>query len=222
MSTTPPSRDLLLGYGFAGLAGAILTGLGEALLQLSPGANYADPHYAYFAQVTEDRLFLGHFVSIASAPLYLAGYWHLTGNLLADHRRVRLIVFAACAYAFVIGTVWIGQRAFLGLTVQAIDTGHADAILLAGFSALNEPLVNVLRITLLAFSVIWILRIASGGSHYPRWMAVLSPAVLTAVIFVAYFLWLVQGSWLAATALNTAHTVLFSASLCSLSFKVRS
>lgn len=221
MNTAPPSRDLLLGYGFAGLAGAVLTGLGEGLLQLSPGGNYADPHYGYFAQVPEDRLFLGHFISIASAPLYLAGYWHLTGNLLADHRRARLIVFAACAYAFVIGTVWIGQRAFLGLMVQAIDTGRADATLLAGFSALNEPLVNVLRITLLAFSVIWILRIASGGSQYPRWMAAFSPAVLIAVIFGAYFLWPIQGSWLAATALNTAHAVLFSASLCSLSFKVR-
>lgn len=221
MSTAPPSRDLLLGYGFAGLAGAILTGLGEGLLQLSPGANDIDPDYAYFAQIPEARLFLGHSVSIASAPLYLAGYWHLTGNLLAYHRRARLIVFVACAYAFIIGTVWIGQRAFLGLTVQAIDTGRADAILLAGFSALNEPLVNVLRFTLLAFSVIWILRIASGGSHYPRWMAVLSPAVLIAVIFGAYFLWPVPGSWLAATALNTAHAVLFSASLCSLSFKVR-
>lgn len=222
MTKAPHDPDSLLGYGVAGLAGALLTGLGEGLLQLSPGGNYADPHYAYFAQVPEARLFLGHFLSIASAPLYVAGYWHLTGNLLAVHRRARLIVFAACAYAFVIGTVWIGQRAFLGLTVQAIDAGRADAILLAGFSALNEPLVNVLRITLLAFSVIWILQIIRGRSHYPLWMAMLSPAVLIAVIFGVYILWPGPGSWLVPTALNTAHAVLFSASLCSLSFKVRS
>ena len=159
MTTAQQTPEPLYGYAIAGLAGALLTGLGEGLLQLTPGGNYADPHYTYFGQVPEARLFLGHFISIASAPLYIAGYWHLTANLLADHRRARLMAFAACAYAFIIGTVWIGQRAFLGMTVQAINAGRADTILLAGFSALNEPLVNVLRITLVGFSVLWILRI---------------------------------------------------------------
>ena len=221
MTPAQQTPDPLYGYAFAGLAGALLTGLGEGLLQLTPGSNYADPHYTYFGQVPEARLFLGHFISIASAPLYIAGYWHLTANLLADHRRARLIVFAACAYAFIIGTVWIGQRAFLGMTVQAINAGRANAILLAGFSALNEPLVNVLRIALVGFSVLWILRISSGRTRYPRWMALLSPAVLIAAIFAAYSLWPEPASFIVPTALNTAHVLVFSASLYSLRFGAR-
>lgn len=206
----------LMAFGIAGLAGAALTGIGESLLHFVPGGQYADPSYSYFAKIPESRLFVGHFISIAAAPLYLAGYWHLTGNLLAERWRARLIVFAMSAYAFIAGIVWIGQRAFLGLTVQSVDSGRADSNLLAGFSALNEPLLNVLRIGVLGFSIVWVLTVASGRTPYPRWMALLCPAILIALVFGVYAALLDAGSWLVPTALNVAHVILFSASLLML------
>jgi len=200
----------------AGLAGAILTGIGEGLLHFVPGGQYTDQGYSYFANISEGRLFIGHFLGVAAAPLYIAGYWQLTANLFPARRQLRLIVFAICAYAFIIGTVWIGQRAFLGLTVQAISSGRADPGLLASLSTLNDPLINVLRIAILGFSLLWVLMVSSGRTRYPRWMAWLSPAFLITMIFGLYAVWPVIGSWFVPAALNVAHIILFSASLLTL------
>lgn len=222
MKSTPGSHNRLMAFGIAGLAGAALTGLGENLLHFAPAGDHSSTGYAYFAHIPKARLFLGHFISIAAAPLYIAGYWHLTGNLFAARRRIRLIAFAICAYAFIAGTVWIGQRAFLGLTVQAIESGRADFKLLADFSALNEPLVNILRLALLGFSILWTLIVGSGMSAYPRWMALLSPALLISLLFGIYAFWPPAGSWLVPAALNVAHVILFSASLFTLSERLNS
>ncbi|KCZ93479.1 hypothetical protein HJO_06480 [Hyphomonas johnsonii MHS-2] len=197
----------------AGLAGAVMTGLGEGLIQMVPGGVFTDPAYGYFLEISRSRLMVGHFLAIASAPLYLMGYWHLTGNLLPASPKIRFIIFAVCAWAFILATVWMGQRALLAATVQAIQVGGADPDLLARQVSLHEPLVNALRIVTTAFSIVWIAVILKGVSRYPRWMALFSPAALLALIFGFYtvapeFGWLVL-----PTAMNTAHAVLFILSL---------
>ena len=66
------------------------------------------PHFAKIPS----RAFLLDILSALQLRALLAGYWHLTGNLLAERWRSRLIVFAMSAHAFIAGIVWIGQRAF--------------------------------------------------------------------------------------------------------------
>ena len=205
--------------GIAGFVGALLTGIGEGLLQLSPGADYTDPSYGYFALIDTPRQSLGHFLSVLSAPLYLAGYWHLTRNLAATRTQLANILFVLTSYAFILATVWIGQRFFLAQTVKAIETGLATPELLNIFAAHNEPFVNALRVAIAVFSVIWIWLVATGQSRYPRWMAIFSPAALLAAIFGFYFIAPDLGSLLLPTAMNTAHFVVFGLSLLTLMWR---
>ena len=68
--------------GIAGCIGAILVGIGEFSLQFTPNGGIEDvKDYLYFNDVSAERLSLGHFISVLSAPLYLLGYWHLSKNL---------------------------------------------------------------------------------------------------------------------------------------------
>ncbi len=100
-------NDRLLWAGLAGLVGALFTGIGEGLLQFSPGADYAAADYGYFAGIDANRQSLGYFLSILSAPLYLLGYWHLTRNLTPTRPRLGLFLFMLMAYAFMIANVWL-------------------------------------------------------------------------------------------------------------------
>ena len=196
--------------GVAGLIGALFVGIGEGLLQLQPGADYGDPNYAYLGAVSASRQVAGYWMSVLGAPLYVLGYWHLTRNLAPDKPRLRAGLFALMAYAFIIATVWIGQRIFIAEAVRSAPD------MVARFSELNEPLVNVLRIAILVFSAAWIWLIASGQSRYPRWLALFSPAALLAVIFAIYLAAPSVGQWALPTAMNTAHFIVFALSLLTL------
>lgn len=210
-----PSRQAsgLFWFGLAGLAGALLTGLGEGLLQLVPNGDFADPTYGYFRDISPPRLALGHWIAVIAAPLYLPGYWHLTGRLLPDHPRARFIVFSLMGWALILAFIWIGQRALIAHTVHAIAEGQSAASLLDAHASLHEPLVNALRLAILGFSLLWIGLIATGRSTYPRWMALFSPGLMLGLIFLTWLAAPGIGWLVLPTAMNTAHAVVFALSL---------
>ncbi|WP_418135223.1 hypothetical protein [Psychromonas sp. GE-S-Ul-11] len=69
--------NILLVTGVAGFLAALLVGIGEFTLQFSPLGGYEAKGYGYFANVSKERLTIGHFFSTLAAPLYILGYWHL-------------------------------------------------------------------------------------------------------------------------------------------------
>ena len=198
--------------GWLGLLGAILVGAGEFILQYSAGADYTHG-YDYFAQVSKFRITLGHFLSVLAAPLYVAGYWHLSKRIDPQGGNIGRIFFIVGAYAFIVGAAWMGQRAFLALTVHEIAGGANLQNLLMRFSALNEPFVNVLRAAMVIVSTLWIFQILRGRSDYPIWMALFSPALLLGVIIGLYIGMPKLGGLLIPNAMNVAHIVVFSLSL---------
>ena len=208
----PPARWVLVLTGLAGLAGALLVGTGEFLLQFSPAGGYGDAAYTWMAQIPFARMQAGHFLAVLSAPLYLAGYWHLGKMLTRTNPWPGRFVMALGGYGFMVGAVWIGQRAMLGATVQAIAAGRADPALLHTLAALNEPLVNVLRVVIVLISLIWVVQIARGQTLYPRLMALISPALLLAAIFALYAWRPAYGAYVLPTAMNTTHAALFALS----------
>ena len=212
-------NDRLLWAGLAGLVGALFTGIGEGLLQFSPGADYAAADYGYFAGIDANRQSLGYFLSILSAPLYLLGYWHLTRNLTPTRPRLGLFLFMLMAYAFMIANVWLGERFFLAQTVKAIAEGTATPELLVTFRQHHEPLVNILRGAIAIFSSIWIWLIVKGQSNYPRWMAFFSPLLILLLIFLLYFTSPDIGGLILPTAMNTAHVFVFGVSVLVLAFR---
>lgn len=199
--------------GLVGLFGASLVGIGEFCLQFNAGGGYEDPSYAYFATIARAQLDLGYALSVFAAPLYLVGYWHLKSMLAPASRVLAWLFFLIGAYSFVLGAVWIGQRPFLALTVQAIEAGEAAPALLAALAARNEILVNVLRGAVAFNSLIWIALILSGRSFYPRWMALFAPGILLAMVFAAYLWAPAIGVYLLPTAMNVVHVIVFALSL---------
>ena len=199
--------------GLFGLIGALMTGLGEGLLQYAPGADFADMSYSYFAAIPISRQSAGHFISVLSAPLYLLGYWHLTRNIAPARPRLSNALFLLCAYAFIIGEAWMAERYFLAATAHAIEAGAATPALLEDFSRHNEPFVNVLRVAISVFSLAWIWLVATGQSRYPRFLAAASPGLVLGAIFLAWIAVPSIGEKFLPTAMNTAHAVVFALSL---------
>ena len=76
-----------------------------------------------------------------------------------------------------------------------------------------ETLLQIIRITTLLLSVVFIWLTLSGRSHYPRWMALLNPIVLLVANFVIYYFAPSIGKYLMPIALNVAFFIFFSASL---------
>ncbi len=202
-------KSLLVLSGLVGLLAALLVGTGEFLLQFSASGGYADPHYAWMANIPLERLTQGHYLAILSAPLYLVGYWHIGQMLKPGGVALSRAVTLMGGYGFMVGAVWIGQRAFLALTAGAIANDQAQPALLEAMASLNEPLVNVLRVVIVVVSIIWVLQILRGQTLYPRFMALFSPLLLLISIF-AFFAWKPDlGAYTVPTAMNTAHAVLF-------------
>lgn len=197
--------------GVAGCVGAILVGIGEFSLQFTPNGGIEDAtDYLFFNDVSASRLSFGHFLSVLAAPLYLLGYWHLSKKLEPAGPKQAKAFFLIGAYAFVVGTAWIGQRFFIASTVHEIAAGHDLKLLLALFSEHNEPFVNVLRVAMVIVSILWIKLILSGKSAFPKWMAIFSPIVLLLTVLTLYLLKTKIGLYVMPVAMNAAHFVVFA------------
>ena len=55
--------------GLAGLAAAILVGIGEFLLHFDPQAGFSEVHYDFMLAASDERQTLGHFFGVLGAPL---------------------------------------------------------------------------------------------------------------------------------------------------------
>jgi len=200
--------------GWMGLGAALLVGLGEFCLQYTPNGGIEDVNdYLYFNDISSERLSLGHFIAVLSAPLYLIGYWHLSKNLEPAGKFLSGAFFCIGAYAFAVGTAWIGQRFFIATTVHEIAAGVDLKTQLTLFSEHNEPFVNVLRLAMLLVSIIWIKQILTGRTNYPKWMAIFSPIALLATMFALYFFETVIGLYVFPVAMNATHFIVFALSL---------
>ena len=200
--------------GLAGCLGAILVGIGEFSMQFTPNGGIEDvKDYLYFNDVSAGRLSFGHFIAVLSAPLYLLGYWYLSKKLEPAGPKQSKAFFLIGAYAFAVGTAWIGQRFFLATTVHEIAAGQDLKSLLTVFSEHNEPFVNVLRLAMLIVSILWIKLILSGKTAFPKWMAIFSPIVLLALMFALYFFKTKVGLYVFPVAMNATHFIIFALAL---------
>lgn len=196
--------------GWVGLLGAVLVGIGEGLIQYSPGGDLAG--YEYLADIPLARQSLGHWIAVLSAPLYLPGYWFLSRQFPKD-RKLATAGLALIAYAFIIGAVWMGGRIDLALTSHGMATGQDWQSLQTAIAAHNEPLVNVLRIAILVWSVFWIFKVSTGRSNFPRWMAIANPALILGSIFALWFIAPVVGDYVLPAAMNVTHVLVFGLAL---------
>lgn len=88
--------------------------------------------------------------------------------------------------------------------------------IVASYEKHVEVWVQVLRVLVLAISVCFVWAILRGGTLYPKWMALFNPITLLLLVFFLFFCVPAVGKYLAPTAMNVAHLMLFSASLIAL------
>ena len=204
--------------GIIGLIGAIMVGIGEFLLHYNP-AGYNGGHYAFFVSIANWRLITGHFITVLFVPFYIAGYWHFYLALKKGSNQLALAVLILGVFAFVIGGMWIGSRGLLGFMAKSYAAGETSLALLDKYRFLMETLVQLLRVIVLAISIIFVTAILKGNTLYPQWMAWFNPALILATVFLVFFVVPSIGNFIAPTAMNVTHIIAFSASLIALKNK---
>ncbi len=195
--------------GVIGLLAAILVGAGEFLLHFDALGRFAEGGtYEFMLGISARRTTIGHFIGVLSAPFYIIGFWHIMKMLEPANPLVSRIAFAIMSYGIIVGAVWIGSRAAISSVVNS--TSMVDPMFFISLYELRyENLLQVTRLAVLFFSVIFIWLVLSGRSHYPRWMALFNPILLILASFAIWMIAPVVGVYLMPIALNVAFALLF-------------
>ena len=215
---TTARRQLML-FGYLGLAASLLVGLGECLVHLNLTPPEDGVPYSYFLGISRETLTLGNYLIVPFIGLYIFGYYHLYLALKPGGEKLATAVLTLGIFAFVIGGVWVSSRAHFGTTLQLLEeAGNAGLRegIVASYEKHVEIWVQALRVLVLAISVCFVWAILRGGTHYPKWMALFNPITLLLLVFFLFFCVPAIGKYLAPTAMNAAHLILFSASLIAL------
>lgn len=221
MADDLPMRWLRLA-GIAGVIGAILWTLGDALIigARAEAVDYSLVLQNYAGRIETDiaaamlpssqgRLAAGALVADVGIVFYFAGSWHLFRGLLPAGRGVAWSIFAL----LVAGNAWspLGHAGFyyLGMAYKTLlvtpDDAHAALLdLAAGFHdvlliAWLLPVVT-LGLALLGLGVV----IAMGRTGWPRWFAAIAnPISLVAIgMAIAFVSPEPVATWLAGAAFN--------------------
>jgi len=201
-------RQIVLA-GRVGLLAAILVGIGEFLLHFDSLGRFAEGGaYLFMQGISADRSSLGHFLASLGAPLYVVGYWHLMKMLEPANRKLAWSGFFIISYGIIVGAIWIGSRASISAIVN-LEASSELSVLLALYEFRYENLLQITRLAVLAFSIIFIYLTLSGRSYYPKWMVIFNPILLLLSSFIIWFFIPAVGLYLMPIALNIAFAVLF-------------
>ena len=197
--------------GIIGLIGAIICGTGEFLLHFDPQARFTGG-YDFMADISDSRLTAGHFLAVFGGTLYFVGVWHIAEMLRPAGEKLSRALFIIGSFGFVYGGMWMSSRAMIGSIVH-----HPEIVegtnLVELYVLRLETLLQVIRITTLVISIIYIVMVLTGKSRYPKWMAATSPIVLLLMNFVIYLTAPSIGKYVMPIALNVGFTVFFLLSL---------
>lgn len=206
-------------FGYLGLLASVMVGIGEFLLHFNPGGFDSDLPFGYFMGISPNRLTLGHFILIPFIPFYIFGYWHIYQALRTGSKNLAFAVLTLGIFAFVIGGIWVGSRANLGVMIQSLHEANVPDLekkLIDSYELYMENLVQILRVIILTLSICFVWAILKGGTRYPKWMALFNPILLLLIVFALFFFARPVGQYLLPTAMNVAHFGLFTASLIAL------
>lgn len=196
--------------GFIGLLGAVICGTGEFLLHFDAQARFSG--YDFMADIAESRLTAGHFFAVFGIPLYFVGVWHIAEMLKPAGGGMSKAFFFIGSFGFLYGAMWMSSRAMIGSIAH-----HGDLVegtdLVELYRLRLETLLQVIRITTLVISIIYIKQVLTGKSRYPKWMAATSPIVLLLMNFVVYLILPSVGKYVMPIALNVGFSIFFLLSL---------
>lgn len=195
---------------YAGLLAALLVGTGEFLLHFDQQARFTG--YDFMKDISDSRLTLGHFFAMAGLPFYFFGLWYVYLQLRSGSQKLAFAAFIIASVGFLMGGVWMGSRAMIGSIVH-----HPELVkntnLVELYQLRCESLLQVIRITTLIFSIIYIYLVIKGNTSYKRWMAWINPILLLIANFILYAILPDIGKYTMPIALNVAFFLFFGISI---------
>ena len=199
--------------GLIGLLGAILCGTGEFLLHFDEcRLGRGETGFDFMINISEARLNVGHFFAVIGVPLYFVGVWHIAEMIKPAGERMSKALFLIGAFGFLYGAMWMSSRSSIGSLVHHVDL-IKDTNLIALYNLRCESLLNVIRITTLVISIMYIKQVLTGQTRYPKWMAATSPIVLLVMNFIILWIAPEVGRFVAPIALNVGFALFFTLSL---------
>jgi hypothetical protein len=108
--------------------------------------------------------------------------------------------------------MWMSSRAGIGSMVHHPEL-IAETNLVELYQLRSETLLQVIRVTTLVISAIYVYLVLTGESRYPKWMAATSPIVLLLLNFVIYLVAPSVGKFVMPIALNVGFSTFFVLSL---------
>ena len=154
---------------------------------------------------SETRLNVGHFFAVFGIPFYFVGVWHIAEMIKPAGEKMSKALFLIGSFGFLYGAMWMSSRSSVGSLVH-----HAELIkntnLIELYNLRCESLLNIIRITTLVISIIYIKQVLTGLTRYPKWMAATSPIVLLVMNFIILLIAPEVGRYVAPIALNVGFT----------------
>jgi len=196
----------------AGLAAATLVGIGEYLLHFDEQARFTSGNYEFMSDIPVQRSTIGHFIGVLGATLYPVGCYHIYLMLRPANQRWAFGAFLIGSFGFVVGAVWIGSRASIATLIQ-LPNSPETMQLIDLYILRYETLLQIIRISTLALSIIIVWLALTGRSHYPKWIALLNPIGLIIANFVLFHFVPEVGKHTMPIALNVAFFIFFAVSL---------
>jgi len=152
-------NNKILFFAYLGLFATIMVGTGEFLVHFSSSGFDSSIPYSYFLGVPESRLTIGQYLIAPFVAFYIFGYWHLYQALRPGSENLARAVLVLGLFAFVIGGIWVGSRAHLGATVQALQEANVPELqekIIASYDLHMENLVQILRVIVLLISICFV------------------------------------------------------------------
>jgi hypothetical protein len=168
--------------GVAGLAGALLFFAGDMLFygHFGTGAAFRDGMLATVRQASPWRLFAGGLVGPVAACLCIVGFWHVYRNTRPTSAFLGRVMLVAFFVLMVTGsavhTLWTAK----GLALKyCYGQGAPCSELLAATNSYWRLVYDFGAIPGYFGALLLLSLVLLGRTWYPRWTAIVNPAVLS-------------------------------------------
>lgn len=187
-----------------GLLASLLLGLAEWLLHFDHQGPSGEISMLF--DVPLRRAEIGHFLAIAAATLYFAGYYGIMRIFESGSPILARLLFVTGVFSLSTGSIWLSSRYFAAEVLQKTrGTANFDFFLSSNESQ-YQVWVWALRILISLVSILFIAVVLKNKIGIPKYLAIFNPISLLA--FSTLFWARPLGVHIAPIAMNTTHIYL--------------
>jgi hypothetical protein len=181
--------------GLAGLFGALLMFSGDMLLYggFYGGSEFSEISIQIMGEIPLLRLMIGGAIGPVAAVIYAMGFWQVFLAIKTAGKGLAAITFSGFASMIVLGGTYHAGFVYTGLILRAtkavneIDLDVMNTLMGQASHYLNF-LYNICFVFGAIGTIPFLFVILFRRTHYPKWMVLFTPTLLTFVYPIAQFL----------------------------------